>query len=141
MGTIVPAQSWLARTALGWNVSDLARAAEVSPNTVVRFERGEALKPITVDMIQGALERAGVIFIGANQGGPGVELRSRAKAPPSESGGRPSRTRGGRLPITRQGENVTESDESAPTGDEISQLRRQVDEFRKRLDRLTKQHG
>jgi hypothetical protein len=83
----------------------------------VRFERGEALKPITVDMIQGALERAGVIFIGANQGGPGVELRSRAKAQPSES------------------------KESATTGDEISQLRRQVDEFRKRLDRLTKQHG
>jgi transcriptional regulator with XRE-family HTH domain len=129
----------MARTALGWGVSDLARAAEVSPNTVVRFERGEALKPITVDMIQGALERAGVIFIGANQGGPGVELRSRAKAQPSESGGRPSRTRGGRLPITRQGESVTESKESA--GDEISQLRRQVDEFRKRLDRLTKRHG
>jgi transcriptional regulator with XRE-family HTH domain len=141
MATIAPVQSWLARQALGWGVSDLARAADVSPNTVVRFERGEALKPITVDMIQGALERTGIIFIGANQGGPGVELQSRAKSRPSESGGRPSRARGGRLPITLQGESVTESKESATRGDEISQLRRQLDELRKRLDRLTKQHG
>jgi transcriptional regulator with XRE-family HTH domain len=133
MGTIVPVQSWLARTALGWDVSDLARAAEVSPNTVVRFERGEALKPITVDMIQGALERAGVIFISAKDGGPGAKLRSSRKAQLAESGRRKT--------VTRQGERATESKVSATRGDEISQLRRQVDEFRKRLDRLTDQDG
>jgi transcriptional regulator with XRE-family HTH domain len=55
-------------------VSDLARAAEVSRNTVMRFERGEALKPDTVEMIQSALEKAGVIFIDANDGGPGARL-------------------------------------------------------------------
>jgi transcriptional regulator with XRE-family HTH domain len=120
MGTIVSVQSWIARTALGWDVSDLARAAEVSRNTVVRFERGEALKPDTVDMIQSALERAGVIFISAKQGGPGARLRSSRKAQLGES----SRRR----PVTRQGESVTESEA-------ISELRRQVDELRKRLDR------
>jgi hypothetical protein len=76
MATIVPAQCWMARTALGWGVRDLARAAEVSPDTVMRFERGDELKAATVEMIQRTLEEAGVIFINANQGGPGVRLRS-----------------------------------------------------------------
>jgi transcriptional regulator with XRE-family HTH domain len=66
----------MARTALGWGVRDLARAAEVSPDTVMRFERGDELKAATVEMIQRTLEEAGVIFINANQGGPGVRLRS-----------------------------------------------------------------
>jgi hypothetical protein len=43
-------------------LSDIARAAEVSRNTVVRFERGDALKLDTVEMIQCALEKAGVIL-------------------------------------------------------------------------------
>jgi transcriptional regulator with XRE-family HTH domain len=80
MVRILPVQSWMARTALGWGVSDLARAAEVSRNTVMRFERGEALKPDTVEMIQCALEKAGVIFICAEQGGPGATLRSSGEA-------------------------------------------------------------
>jgi transcriptional regulator with XRE-family HTH domain len=80
MVRILPVQSWMARTALGWGVSDLARAAEVSRNTVMRFERGEALKPDTVEMIQCALEKAGVIVIGAEQGGPGATLRSSGEA-------------------------------------------------------------
>jgi transcriptional regulator with XRE-family HTH domain len=76
MATIVPAQCWMARTALGWGVRDLARAAEVSPDTVMRFERGDELKAATVEMIQRTLEEAGVIFIDENQGGPGIRLRS-----------------------------------------------------------------
>jgi transcriptional regulator with XRE-family HTH domain len=126
MGTIVSVQSWIARTALGWTVTDLARAAQVSRRTVADFERGASLKPDTIDMIQSALEKAGVIFISARQGGPGARLRSSRKAQLSE--------RGRRRPVTRQGESVTESEA-------ISELRRRVDELRKRLDRLTDQHG
>jgi transcriptional regulator with XRE-family HTH domain len=81
MGSIVPVQCWMARTALGWGVRDLARAAEVSPDTVTRFERGDALKEITVEVIQRTLERAGVVFIGVSGGGPGARLeRSRGAA-------------------------------------------------------------
>jgi hypothetical protein len=39
MVPIVPVQCWLAREALGWSMTDLARAAGVSPPTVKRFER------------------------------------------------------------------------------------------------------
>jgi transcriptional regulator with XRE-family HTH domain len=76
MVPIVPVQCWLAREALGWSVRHLARAAGVSPHTVANFERGDALKVSTVEMIQHALEKAGVIFIDADDGGPGVRLRN-----------------------------------------------------------------
>ena len=70
-----PVQSWLARTALGWTVADLARVAKVGQQTVGRFERGEALRPVAVEKIQRTLETAGVILIDADEGGPGVRLR------------------------------------------------------------------
>jgi transcriptional regulator with XRE-family HTH domain len=85
----------MARMALGWGVRDLARAAEVSPDTIARFERGDTLKEITVEVIQRTLERAGVVFIGANGGGPGVRLERGCRAPAeqlSKCGRRPSRT-------------------------------------------------
>jgi transcriptional regulator with XRE-family HTH domain len=72
---MVPVQCLLARTALGWGVRDLARAAEVSPDTVRRFERGGAVKASTTQAIQSALKAAGIIFIDADDGGPGVRLR------------------------------------------------------------------
>jgi transcriptional regulator with XRE-family HTH domain len=75
MVPIVPVQCWLAREALGWRVRHLARAAGVSPHTVANFERGDALKASTVEVVQSALETAGVIFIDADDGGPGVRLR------------------------------------------------------------------
>jgi transcriptional regulator with XRE-family HTH domain len=69
-----PIQCKMARTALDLGVRDLARLAEVSPDTVARFERGEELKEKTVDGIRRALETAGVQFIAENGGGPGVRL-------------------------------------------------------------------
>jgi transcriptional regulator with XRE-family HTH domain len=75
MAPILGVQCFLARTALGWDATHLARAAEVSPPTVRRFERGDSVMPRTVEAIQGALEKAGVIFIDANDGGPGARLR------------------------------------------------------------------
>ena len=75
---MVPVQCRMARTALSWGVVDLAKAAEVSPDTVARFERGEELRPSTLAKLRGAIEAAGVEFIPENGGGPGVRL---AKAP------------------------------------------------------------
>ena len=65
----------MARAALQIGVRDLAAMAKVSPNTVARFERGDSLYDRTVEVIQRALEAAGVEFIAENGGGRGVRLR------------------------------------------------------------------
>ena len=64
----------MARTALEMDIADLARLANLSTNTIVRFERGEHLKSATIAQIQAALEFAGVIFIPENGGGAGVRF-------------------------------------------------------------------
>ena len=68
-------QCKMARAALGLGVRDLADMAKVSPDTVARLERGEALRERTVVDIRSALESAGVQFIPENGGGAGVRLR------------------------------------------------------------------
>ncbi|QGZ37539.1 helix-turn-helix domain-containing protein [Stappia indica] len=65
----------MARAALGLGVRELAEMAMVAPATISRLERGEELKPRTVEAIRAALEAAGVIFIDENGEGPGVRLR------------------------------------------------------------------
>jgi transcriptional regulator with XRE-family HTH domain len=63
---------------LGWKVSDLKKATGISAPTIWRLETAEGPLgglPETVEKIQAALERAGVIFIEENGGGPGVRLR------------------------------------------------------------------
>ena len=65
----------MARAALGLGVRELADQAKVSPDTIARLERGEALRERTVDAIRAALESAGVEFITENGGGAGVRLR------------------------------------------------------------------
>jgi hypothetical protein len=47
----------------------------VSAPTIARFERGIELKATTVQAIQATLEKAGVVFIDVNEGGPGARLR------------------------------------------------------------------
>jgi hypothetical protein len=42
---------------------------------VRKFERGGSQRASTVEAIQRALENVGVIFIDANDGGPGARLR------------------------------------------------------------------
>ena len=65
----------MARAALGWGVRDLANKAGVSPNTVSRFENGAGARVDTLGQIQDVLERAGIIFVPADEtGGPGVRL-------------------------------------------------------------------
>ena len=72
---MLPIQCKMARTALNLGVRDLAKLAQVSPDTVARLERGEELRERTVDTIRAALEAAGVEFIAENGGGVGVRLR------------------------------------------------------------------
>ncbi len=72
---ISPLQCRMARAAVGYGVRDLAKALEMSPNTITRFERGEELKASTVHAIRTALEVAGVEFIEENGGGAGVRLK------------------------------------------------------------------
>jgi hypothetical protein len=47
MVPIVPVQCWIARMALDWTVTDLARAAEVSRDMVRKFERGGSLRELS----------------------------------------------------------------------------------------------
>lgn len=70
----------MARAALGWSTSDLAKAAKVGISTVNRFETDQAVPiPATLAAIQRALEDAGIIFLAEGEttdGGPGVRLRN-----------------------------------------------------------------
>jgi predicted transcriptional regulator len=64
----------MARAAVGWSKRKLGNVARVADNTVARFENGGLSKASSVEAIQYALERAGVVFIGADDGGPGARL-------------------------------------------------------------------
>ncbi len=65
----------MGRAAVGWNVRELARNAGVTPNTISRIENGGDALASTMERLQTALEDAGVIFIYADEEGPGVRLR------------------------------------------------------------------
>ncbi|BAU37870.1 hypothetical protein APT_00788 [Acetobacter pasteurianus NBRC 101655] len=71
----------MARAALQLGVRELASAANVSPTTITRLERGEQLYPRTVSAIRTALEAAGIEFIAENGGGPGVRFRREKGTP------------------------------------------------------------
>lgn len=77
----------MARAGLGWGIRELARAAKVSVDTVVRFERGEELKERTVEALQRAFEAAGLEFVDGDR--PGLRLGSRvaAKSISDQTGG------------------------------------------------------
>jgi transcriptional regulator with XRE-family HTH domain len=68
----------MARAALDWGVLELAKAADVSTQTIVRLERGEALRSATLTRIRSAFEKAGVVFLLENGEGPGVRLSRRS---------------------------------------------------------------
>jgi transcriptional regulator with XRE-family HTH domain len=65
----------MARAALNWSTTDLARAANVGVNSVNRFETGRDARISTVEKLRSALEVAGVAFIAENGGGVGVRFR------------------------------------------------------------------
>jgi transcriptional regulator with XRE-family HTH domain len=72
---MTPIQSRMARAALDWSTTDLARAANVGVNSVNRFETGRDSRISTVEKLRSALEAAGVLFIAENGGGAGVRFR------------------------------------------------------------------
>jgi transcriptional regulator with XRE-family HTH domain len=65
----------MAREAIGLSVKKLAVAAKVSPETVLRFERGEKLRKRTIDSLRQVLEAAGLEFTDGRK--PGVRLGKR----------------------------------------------------------------
>jgi transcriptional regulator with XRE-family HTH domain len=69
---MVPVQSRMARAGLGLQVVEVAKLAKVAHTTILRFERGEELKPRTVEAIQRAYEAVGVEFLDGDA--PGVRL-------------------------------------------------------------------
>ena len=82
MLVITPAQVRMARAALGWGVRDLGKRAGIAANTVSQFENGFGAMVETLVRIQETLEKAGIVFISADEhGGPGVRLRD---VPPSK---------------------------------------------------------
>lgn len=78
--TITSGQCRAARAFLGWTREQLAEASSVSKMTLADFETGKR-NPYdrTLADIRAALEAAGIQFIPANGGGPGVRLRENAE--------------------------------------------------------------
>ena len=72
---MLPVQCKMARAALDLGIRELAAAAKVSPDTIARLERGEALKERTIAAVRSALEVAGVEFTDGDA--PGVRVRTK----------------------------------------------------------------
>jgi len=69
-------QCRMARAATGLGIRELAQRAGVAIDTVARLERGDTLRPRTIDAIRNVLEVAGVEFIEATEAaGVGVRLK------------------------------------------------------------------
>ena len=73
---ITPAQCRAARALLKWTQKDLALESEVNEVTIRNFEIEKAM-PMkgTILLLKVTLEDAGVEFIPANGGGPGLRLK------------------------------------------------------------------
>jgi transcriptional regulator with XRE-family HTH domain len=74
---LLPAQIRAARALLRWSAEDLAKTSSVGITTIRRAELASIKTALTAanDLaIRRALEAAGVRFIDANGGGPGVRL-------------------------------------------------------------------
>ncbi|RAU22474.1 transcriptional regulator [Paramagnetospirillum kuznetsovii] len=71
----------MARAALFLGFRELAKMANVSPNTIARLERGESMNPRTLVKVRTVLEDAGVMFIDADEvGGVGVRVKGERNA-------------------------------------------------------------
>jgi transcriptional regulator with XRE-family HTH domain len=62
----------MARAALGVTIAEFAQLANVSTNTVVRFERGEELKTSTVEELAEVFRTAGITFLPDTGNGIGI---------------------------------------------------------------------
>jgi hypothetical protein len=76
---LISAQIRAARALIRWSADDLARHSTVSVTTIRRAElmpSATALTRANDQVIRRALELAGIEFIDAEGGGPGVRLRA-----------------------------------------------------------------
>ena len=77
--TLTPAQCRAARSLLGLQQAEIADLARVARKTLADFEGGKSSpQPRTLETIKAALEKAGAVFLAADEitaGGPGVRLR------------------------------------------------------------------
>lgn len=71
------AQIRMARAGVGWSVRELAERSGVAASTILRFETGKGgMQTGTLDRVEDALRKAGLIFISADSaGGAGVRLK------------------------------------------------------------------
>jgi transcriptional regulator with XRE-family HTH domain len=77
---MTPEQCRAARALLDWSQEDLAQRSRLAARTVRYFEKDmRESRPANLAALQKALERAGVVFIAENGGGPGVRLKRKAK--------------------------------------------------------------
>ena len=77
---ISPQQCRAARSMLGIHQQPLCDKAGVTIKTLSDFESGKTSPHAdTLDKLRSALEKAGVEFIPADNGGPGVRLRKAGK--------------------------------------------------------------
>jgi transcriptional regulator with XRE-family HTH domain len=77
---VLPAQIRAGRGLLDWSRTRLAKESGVSLRALVEIESGETARPQirTLNALTAALTAAGVEFIPANGGGPGVRLTREA---------------------------------------------------------------
>jgi predicted transcriptional regulator len=80
---ITPEQIRAARSLLGWRQADLAKASGISQVAIKNIERGATdPKASTLDAIQAAFDKAGVVFLDAGDtrdGGLGVRFKSKRR--------------------------------------------------------------
>jgi transcriptional regulator with XRE-family HTH domain len=75
--TFSSAQCRAARGLLDISQSEVARSANITAGTIGGFERDERVPGLNnLLAIRAALEAAGIVFVPANGGGPGVRLRA-----------------------------------------------------------------
>ena len=75
---ITPEQCRAARGLLDWSRGELSKAGDVPVRTIADFELSNTTsRNSTLEGIRTALEKAGVVFIAENGGGPGVRLAKR----------------------------------------------------------------
>ena len=78
------AQIRAARALLGLSAVELGKVSDVGWATIQRFEAAEGIpasRSGTLDRVKGALEGAGIEFIGDPVASPGVRLRSERVKP------------------------------------------------------------
>ena len=74
--TLTPSQCRAARALLEWSQTRLGESVALSLSTIRDFEKGRRVPHVNnLTAIMQSLESAGVEFIDANGGGPGVRLK------------------------------------------------------------------